>query len=59
MRIKVNNKPIGSDQDIPNTGGYQSWAQVNFGSESFTQGEALIRVEILEGDFNFSMITIE
>jgi endoglucanase len=59
MRIKVNNKPIGGDLDIPDTGGFQSWSQINFGNEDFEAGEALVRVEILEGGFNFSMITVD
>ncbi len=58
MRIKVNGKPIGSDIEIPNTGGYQSWSQVTFGQDDFDAGEALVRVEFLEGGFNFSMISI-
>jgi len=59
MRIKVNGKPIGSDMDIPDTGGYQSWSQITFDQDEFDAGEALVRVEILEGGFNFSMITID
>ena len=59
MRIKVNNKPIGDDMAIPATGGYQSWTQITFGSDDFEEGQALVRVEFLEGDFNFSLITIE
>ena len=58
MRIKVNDKPIGSDMDIPDTGGFQSWGQITFGEEDFETGEVLIRVEVLQGGFNFSMITI-
>ena len=59
MRIKVNDKPIGSDMEIPDTGGYQSWGQITFGEEDFETGQALIRVEVLQGGFNFSMITID
>ena len=59
MRIKVNGKQIGSDLDVPDTGGYQNWGQINFGQQSFNAGEALVRVEILEGDFSFAMISID
>jgi hypothetical protein len=45
--------------EIPNTGGYQSWGQITFGEEDFETGQALIRVEVLQGGFNFSMITID
>ena len=59
MRIKVNGKQIGSDLKVPDTGGYQNWGQINFGQQSFNAGEALVRVEILEGDFSFAMILID
>ena len=59
MRIKVNGKQIGSDMKIPDTGGNQNWGQVNFGQQSFSAGEALVRVEILEGEFSFAMITVD
>lgn len=59
MRIKVNGKQIGSDLEVPDTGGYQNWGQINFGQQSFNAGEALVRVEILEGDFSFAMISID
>ena len=59
MRIKVNGKQIGSDLDVPDTGGYQNWGQINFGQQSIDAGEALIRVEILEGNFSFAMISID
>jgi hypothetical protein len=44
--------------DIPDTGGNQDWGQINFGQQSFTAGEALVRVEILEGGFSFAMISV-
>ena len=44
---------------IPDTGGNQNWGQVNFGQQSFSAGEALVRVEILEGEFSFAMITVD
>lgn len=59
FRVRVNDKPVGPDASIPNTGGFQNWQEITLGTDDFEAGTALIRVEILSGGFNFSQLTFE
>ncbi|MBO6792886.1 MAG: cellulase family glycosylhydrolase [Balneolaceae bacterium] len=59
FRVRVNDKPVGPDARIPNTGGFQNWQEITLGTDDFEAGTVLIRVEILSGGFNFSQLTFE
>lgn len=59
FRVRVNGVPVGSDANVPNTGGYHNWQEVTLGSDDIEAGTALIRVEILTGGFNFSQLSFE
>lgn len=59
FRVKVDGKPVGPDVQVPNTGSFQGWREIEIGEDEFEAGTVLIRVEILTGGFNFSQLTFE
>lgn len=48
--------PISNETNVPNTGGFQSWQNLDLGSHDFEEGTYTIRVVAISGGFNLSMI---
>ncbi len=59
IRVKIDGKPVGPDIQINNTGSYQSWQPVLIGSEELEVGTVEIRVEMVNGGFNFSSLSFQ
>ncbi len=49
---------ISNEVNVPNTGGFQSWQNINLGSNTFEEGTYTIRVVAITGGFNLSFIQI-
>ncbi|RNC84371.1 MAG: carbohydrate-binding protein [Balneola sp.] len=58
FRLKLNNQIIGSEVSVQNTGGNQSWQQLQVGSYEFEEGTHTLRFEVTSGGFNISLLTI-
>lgn len=59
FRMQLNGTQIGSDVAVPNTGGYETWQQVSVGSATFPEGTHTLKLLVLTGGFNISLITIQ
>jgi len=59
FRVRVNGKPVGPDVQVTSSGGFQSWNDIVVGTDELEAGTALIRVEMLNGGFNFSQLNFE
>jgi hypothetical protein len=59
FRVKVDDKPVGADVEVSSTGSYQSWKNIFIGRDELTAGTVTVRVEMLNGGFNFSQLTFE
>ncbi len=59
FRVKVDDKPVGADVEVSSTGSYQSWKNIFVGRDELTAGTVTVRVEMLNGGFNFSQLTFE
>ncbi|WP_373895466.1 family 43 glycosylhydrolase [Virgibacillus sp. CBA3643] len=44
--------------DIPNTGGWDQWQNISIDKLSLPQGEHTIKVEVIEGELNFSSFDV-
>ncbi|MEQ9309433.1 MAG: cellulase family glycosylhydrolase [Balneolaceae bacterium] len=59
LRLRLNNRTIFENVAVQNTGGYQSYQQLQIGSYTFSEGVQTIQVEAQSGGFNFSLLTID
>jgi len=56
--MQLDDVSIGNTVTIQNTGGYQNWSQVSLGTHTFPAGEHILKVQAIQGGFNFSLIII-
>ncbi|WP_428236705.1 cellulase family glycosylhydrolase [Gracilimonas sp.] len=59
IRLFSDGRPVGNTTNIPATGGYQNWRQVNLGSDQFSGGTYTLRLQIDEGGFNIAKLIID
>lgn len=59
IRLFLDERLVGVTANIPSTGGYQSWRQVNLGSDQFPVGTHTLRLQIDEGGFNLARLIID
>jgi hypothetical protein len=57
--VTIDDKPVGADVEVSSTGSYQSWKNIFVGRDELTAGTVTVRVEMLNGGFNFSQLTFE
>jgi len=58
IAMQLDDVSIGNTVTIQNTGGYQNWSQVSLGTHTFPAGEHILKVQAIQGGFNFSLIII-
>jgi len=56
--MKLDDVSIGNTASIRSTGGFQKWSQVSLGTHTFPAGEHILKVQAIQGGFNFSLIII-
>lgn len=57
IRLVLDGEALGNEMNIPNTGGYQNWLPISLGTENFTAGTHVLRMEALSGGFNLNLIS--
>lgn len=59
IRLFLDGRLVGNAANIPATGGYQNWRQVNLGSDQFSGGTYTLRLQIDEGGFNIAKLILD
>lgn len=57
--LQFNGLPVKTGISVPNTGSNQAWRELEIGTISLNAGEQVMRVEVISGGFNLSMIQFE
>lgn len=59
FRFTLDGDRVGNDVTVPNTGGFENWQQISVGSATFPEGTHTLKLIVLTGGFNISLITIQ
>ena len=56
LQLLYNNETVGDIIYIPDTGGWRSWQNINVGEHYIASGEGVVRLNILDSEFNIKDI---
>ena len=56
LQLLYNNETVGDVVYVPDTGGWRSWQNINVGEHYIANGEGVVRLNILDSEFNIKDI---